>query len=128
VFVGIGDPAWDGVAGVSPGTAIGFGGFSAGPDKFIIDVVALSDPLLARLPAIRPATYEDWKSGHFHRAVPKGYVESVIHRGNLIEDREVRQYYTALQTVTRGPIWSVRRFKEIAMINLGMYDDLLIKN
>jgi arabinofuranosyltransferase len=127
VFVGAGDPVWDGVPGVSPGTAIGFAGFAAGPDKFIIDVVALSDPLLARLPATRPATYEDWKSGHFYRTVPNGYVESVTRRVNVIEHPGIREYYDALITITRGPIWSTQRLRTIVEMNLGMYDHLLPK-
>jgi arabinofuranosyltransferase len=111
--------------GVYGGEPIGFAGFAAGPDKFIIDLVALSDPLLARLPATRPQAYESWKSGHFHRTIPEGYVESVTHHGNLIEDPGIRQYYNVLLTVTRGPIWSRRRFREIMRINLGYYDHLL---
>jgi arabinofuranosyltransferase len=125
VFVGAGDPVWDGVPGVAPGTAIGFAGFAAGPEKFIIDVVALSDPLLARLPATRPETYDDWKSGHFYRTVPKGYVESVTHRVNLIEHPGIRQYYDALIAITRGPIWSMQRLRTIVEMNLGLYDHLL---
>jgi arabinofuranosyltransferase len=125
VFVGAGDPVWDRVPGVSPGTAIGFAGFAAGPEKFIIDVVALSDPLLARLPAIRPESYEDWKSGHFYRAVPKGYVESVMHKGNLIEHPGIREYYGVLLSITRGPIWSATRLRAIVEMNLGFYDHLL---
>jgi arabinofuranosyltransferase len=125
VFVGAGDPNWDGVPGVVPGSAVGFAGFAAGPDKFIIDVVALGDPLLARLPAIRPATYADWKSGHFYRQLPAGYVESVINRGNMIEDRDLHEFYNVIRTITRGPIWSTRRLIAIALVNVGAYDHLL---
>lgn len=45
----------------------------------------------------------------------------------MIEDRGIREYYTIILRITRGPIWSVRRFKEIAGINLGLYDHLLPK-
>jgi arabinofuranosyltransferase len=119
VFVGVTDPTFN---GVSFGEAVGYAGFAAGPEKFIIDVVGLSDPLLARLPADRPDSYEGWKSGHFRRTVPEGYVASVAYNGNLIEDPKVRRLYGAIRTITRGPIWSTRRFTEIAKINLGMYE------
>jgi arabinofuranosyltransferase len=61
-----------------------------------------------------------WKSGHFHRKIPVGYVESVTYNGNLIEDPSVRGLYSVVRTVTRGPIWSMRRFKAIARLNLGL--------
>lgn len=125
VFVGAGDPNWDRAPGVLPGSAVGFAGFAAGPDKFIIDVVALGDPLLARLPAKRPDKYEDWKSGHFYRDVPKGYVESVINRGNMIADPDLHEFYNLIRTITRGPIWSTRRLLAIAQVNVGAYDHLL---
>ncbi len=119
VFVGIAEPAFN---GVSFGEAVGYAGFAAGPEKFIIDVVGLSDPLLARLPADRPISYEGWKSGHFRRTVPKGYVDSVAFNGNMIEDPELRRLYGSIRTITRGRIWSIERFIEIARINLGMYE------
>ena len=50
------------VGGALKGDAIGYFGFAAGPRKFIVDRVGLSDPLLARLLAIPPASYEEWKS------------------------------------------------------------------
>ncbi|MXZ71436.1 MAG: hypothetical protein F4Z04_08015 [Acidobacteria bacterium] len=50
--------------------AIGMRGYVAGPDKIIVDVFALSDPLLARLPA-RPGS----RIGHFTRPRPAGYLE-----------------------------------------------------
>jgi arabinofuranosyltransferase len=108
--------------GIFGGEPIGYAGFAAGPDKFIIDILGLSDPLLARLPAVRPPEYSLWKSGHFHRAIPAGYVESVTYHGNIIEDPDLREYYAAIRTVTRAPIWSTHRFREIVRLNLGYYN------
>jgi arabinofuranosyltransferase len=119
VFIGVADPSF---YGVSFGEATGYAGFAAGPDKFIIDVVGLNDPLLARLPSKVPSSYEDWKSGHFHRDVPDGYVESVSFNGNLLEDLETRTLYGAIRTITRGRIWSWQRLAEIVRVNLGAYD------
>ena len=108
--------------GIFGGEPIGYAGFAAGPDKFIIDILGLSDPLLARLPAVRPPDYHQWKSGHFHRDVPPGYVASVTYNGDIIEDPEIRAYYAAIRTVTRAPVWSRHRFRQIARLNLGYYD------
>ena len=44
---------------------IGFLGFYAGPDVWIVDNFALTDPLLARLP---PPPDPYWRTGHFWRA------------------------------------------------------------
>ncbi len=50
--------------------SIGFFGFFAGPQAHIVDKMALSDPLLARLPARRTP---DLCIGHFERIIPEGY-------------------------------------------------------
>ena len=60
-----------GVVVVSRDT-IGFFGYGAGPSVHVVDVFALSDPLLARLPARRP-----WRIGHFHREPPAGYLDAL---------------------------------------------------
>jgi len=119
VFVGVAAPQF---YGETFGEATGYAGFAAGPDKFIIDVVGLNDPLLARLPSKVPQSYDGWKSGHFHREVPDGYVESVKFNANMIEDPKIQNLYGAIRTITRGRIWSWRRFAEIVRMNLGVYD------
>ena len=50
--------------------AVGLFGYHAGPGIHIADPMALTDPLLARLPADKP-----WRIGHFRRTLPLGYVE-----------------------------------------------------
>lgn len=104
--------------GGAPGSeAIGYFGFAAGPGVFIVDRLGLSDPLLARLPSIRPATPTAWKSGHFQREIPVGYLESVTADANLVNDREVSQLYARLRIVTRGPLLSLGRFRQILWLN-----------
>jgi arabinofuranosyltransferase len=61
-----------GVPQVSASDAVGLLGFYAGPGTHLIDPMALTDPLLARLPAEVP-----WRIGHFRRPVPAGYTETV---------------------------------------------------
>lgn len=112
------------VGGALGGEAIGYAGFAAGPHDYFIDVVGLSDPLLSRLPAQLPARYEDWKSGHFHREVPTGYVESLIYNENRIDDPFTFIYYDAVRQITRGPLWSRERWWAIWQMNTGNYEYL----
>ncbi len=107
------------------GEAIGYTGFAAGPELYIIDPVGLGDPLLARLPAVRPTDMHRWKSGHFDRAIPRGYVKSIATGGNMIQDADLRQYYEAIRSMTRGDLFSWDRLQVIWNMNLGRYDHLI---
>lgn len=115
------------VGGAYGGEPIGLVGFAAGPGVHIIDKVGLGDPLLARLPAQVPARREDWKSGHFHRTIPDGYVESIESETNEIREPHVREYYEILRAITRGPVFDTQRFRLIANMNLGRYDYLIVE-
>jgi arabinofuranosyltransferase len=99
---------------------IGMSGFYGGPDVHILDVVALSDPLLARLPA-----KSDSRVGHFERRLPAGYKESLLSRELQIEDPDLNRYCAVLWSVTRGPVWSGARLVESLRLNLGVYNPLL---
>lgn len=101
--------------------SIGIYGYYAGTEVYIMDKVCLSDPLRARLPAVRP-----WRIGHFRRYYPLGY-EETIRSGfvNQIQEPHLREYYDRLLLVTRGDLFSWERVKTIAQFNLGLYDDLL---
>jgi arabinofuranosyltransferase len=57
---------------VTVSDAVGLLGFYAGPGAHVIDPMALTDPLLAGLPADIP-----WRIGHFRRTLPAGYTETV---------------------------------------------------
>jgi arabinofuranosyltransferase len=98
--------------------SIGWYGLAAGPDKYLIDRNALSEPLLARLP-VSPRLYFEFYSGHFFRDIPDGYVETVATRQNRIVDPAVHAYYDRLQTLLQGPLFSSARFKNIWYLNLG---------
>jgi arabinofuranosyltransferase len=100
--------------------AVGLVGYYGGPRVHVVDPPALGDPLLARLPATLP-----WFVGHYDRRLPPGYLETLETGRNVIEDPNVRAYYEDLRLVTRGPIWSVARFRAIARLNLGRDEALL---
>ncbi|HOV33381.1 MAG TPA: hypothetical protein PLX23_08470 [Candidatus Hydrogenedens sp.] len=104
---------------------IGFRGFFAGPKVYLIDYWALADPLLARIP---PLYKPKWMIGHFWRHVPEGYVESFVSDSNKIKDPNLAEFYEHLKTITRGPIWSFGRWKEIIKMNLGIYNHLIDKD
>jgi len=105
---------------VSVQGSTGFFGFNAGPEKYVLDRNALSDPLLARLP-VSEALYFEFYAGHFFRDIPAGYVESCREGKNLIEDPLIHDYYDKLLNITRGPIFSVARARDIWELNFGRY-------
>ncbi len=94
--------------------AIGMLGYLAGPEVHFVDVMALSDPLLARLPAERP-----WRVGHYRRAVPKGYLETLSEGANRIENPGTAALWDDLALVTRGPLFSRERWRAILALNFG---------
>jgi arabinofuranosyltransferase len=94
----------------------GFYGFYAGPAVHIVDYYGLGDPLIARLPIYDPVK---WQVGHYARSIPKGYIESLQSGTNMIENSKVRQLYDSATILTKDPIWSVRRFREIWKANTG---------
>lgn len=91
---------------------IGFTGFFAGPHVHIVDVYALTDPLLARLPSL-PGS----RTGHYRRDIPAGYLESIATGTNRIADADLAGYYDNLRLALSGPLWSGRRM--MAAVNLA---------
>lgn len=105
-------------------TGVGFFGYFAGPGLFILDLYALNDPLLARLPISKSLK---WRIGHFSRVVPHGYVATLYTGKNRIVDTNLREFYDRLALVVRGRIFSAKRLKEIVRFNLKLNDRLINK-
>jgi len=105
-----------------PHVAVGMVGFYAGPQTFILDVYAITDPLLARLPVDK---HINTRVGHFGRFVPVGYETTVTSGQNNIRDPYLAQYYEKLSLLTRGSIFNLTRLGEIIKFNLGWYDYLV---
>ncbi len=103
------------------GGMVGILGYYSGPQAHILDGYALSDPLLARL----PERGIKWRVGHFVREVPIGYMLSLLHRNNMIEDKRLAEFYDAVRVVTRDPVFERRRAGVIWKMNTGGYDALL---
>jgi arabinofuranosyltransferase len=115
------------VGGCGGGDPIGFFAFAAGPDKWIVDPLGLSDPLLARLQPCVDFSDEQWRPGHFKRELPDGYVASILAGRNEIQDPDVRRYYEVLREIVSGQLWSVERMWHIVRMNAGRYDGLVEK-
>lgn len=101
---------------------VGYFGFFAGPAVHVIDYFALTDPLLARLPAKADPF---WRTGHNGREVPEGYADTVESGQCELEDKNLCEYYAKLRTVTAGDLWSWDRLMTIIGLNLGSYDHLI---
>jgi len=101
---------------------IGLYGFAAGPKLHVIDPIALTDPLLARL----PVRYDpNWRVGHYIRSLPPGYVESAVADQCVMPDKPLCEYYDKLRLVTAGDLWSWQRIKTLVAMNFGAYEYLL---
>ena len=106
---------------------VGMYGFYAGPEVHVVDWHGLTDPLLARLPAIVTGPFvndepTNWRPGHGWRPIPEGYLESLRHGENRIEDPELARYYEAIRRVTRGELWDPERLVTALELNLGRLD------
>ena len=100
------------------GGGLGRRGLSA-PLTHLIDPLALTDPLLARLPALYTP---HWRIGHLERLIPYGYEESVEQATNLIVDPVVKALYADLHVITRAPqLWSRARWAAIWRVNTGVH-------
>ncbi|MEM7538399.1 MAG: hypothetical protein AAF639_39895 [Chloroflexota bacterium] len=97
-------------------------GYFAGPDLYVFDDLVLSDPLRARIPAIRDI---NWRVGHYTRVTPEGYLETIETGENQLKDKRLAQYYEHLSLIIHDELWSIDRWKAIMRMNLGHYDHLI---
>ena len=102
--------------------AIGIQGFYAGYTKHIIDLWALTEPLLAHIP---PVINPNWRPGHMLRVIPEGYMETLRSGTNQITDPGLARYYNALHLITSGNLFNLHRFSAILRMNLGLYNSLI---
>jgi arabinofuranosyltransferase len=93
---------------------LGFKSLQAGPSVHFIDSCALTDPLLSRLPTFSSKQ----RVGHFSRALPAGYVDSIVSDENLVKDDKTRDIYDSIRLVTRGELNNINRLRQIGSLNL----------
>jgi arabinofuranosyltransferase len=89
--------------------AIGVLGFYAGPAVHIIDPYALTDPFLARL----PASCQPCRPGHYRRAYPIGFTDSVVREENLLPDPVLRSLWEDVRLISMGELTTPARWSAI---------------
>jgi len=104
---------------------IGYFGYFAGPDVYVVDRLSLSDAFSARIP-FRP-TNGRWRIGHFQRKLPDGYGPIARTGEGSLGDPDVDAACQAVNRVTRGPLWTSERWRAIWDLNTGAYDDAFAK-
>lgn len=101
--------------------SVGFYGYFAGPQVYVVDLLGLGNPLLARLPPADPG----WRIGHFGRLMPDGYRETLETGENRIVDPNLAIYYDKLALVIRDDLFDSERLREVWKLNVGAYDSYL---
>lgn len=95
---------------------IGFLGYYEEPSTYILDKLALADPLLSRISTINNNICP--RPGHIERPIPKGYIETLLTGENYIEDKRIGSYNELLRSVIKDKLFSIDRIKNIIKINL----------
>lgn len=103
--------------------SIGFDAFYADRNTYIIDEMALADPLLSKLPFWRKRYY--WRTGHLRRYIPHGYYQTKINDENRIVDENLAEFYNKIKIITQGEIFSKDRLETIWKMNTGQYNHLI---
>lgn len=112
--------AQDGILSVEDSS--GLTGYYAGPDVYIVHSFALTDGLLGRVP---PIYDPNWRSGHFRRLVPPGYLEVEAGLQDHLDDAELDAYYQKIRLVTHGPLFTRDRWQAIWELNTRSFSDQL---
>ena len=59
------------------------------------------------------------------RALPEGYRETIQTGENVIENKDLAEYYDVIHLITRGDLFDKDRIRAIIDWNLGKYDYLI---
>ena len=98
----------------------GFYGYFVGHECYVLDELALCDPLLSKLPSEK-----SWRIGHFKRQIPVGYEETLKSGINKIENPNLAKYFDKISLITRGSLSSLNRLETIWKINTGQFNYLI---
>lgn len=101
---------------------LGIIGQAAGRHQHLVDLNALSDPLLARVPALRTMVL---RPGHYQRHLPAGLMDSIATGKNHFQDPDLGRYWRRLMMVVRAPLFSPERWRVMINLWLGRYDHLV---
>ncbi len=99
---------------------VGAAAYLAGPGVHVIDVLALTDPFLARLPSRWPA-----RVGHYERPIPDGYLQSLRSGEQQLADPQLARLWDEVRLVTRGPVLQPERLAAVVRANTGQWQALV---
>ena len=105
-----------------PQGANGFTGYYAGPDVYFAHGLAITDGFLARVP---PIYNPNWRSGHFMRTIPAGYLELEAGNQPHLDDLLLDAYYQKIRLATQGPLFSAERWQALWELNTRDFEDWL---
>ena len=92
-----------------------------GPRDYLIDECGLTDPLLARMPAVH---FKAWRTGHHHRWTPTDWGNLLTGEADTLADPELAGLAADILLATRGDIFRAERFAAIWRLNTGHHDNL----
>ncbi|MGC2049279.1 MAG: hypothetical protein WA635_11815 [Gallionella sp.] len=95
---------------------MGMIGYYSGPYVHNIDILALTDAFLARLPAIPGG-----RIGHYQRVLPSGYAKTVLYSVPTTQVEGLRPLLNDVTLATRSPLLSEGRWDAIWRLNSGHY-------
>lgn len=99
-------------------TTVGVG-YWLGDLVHVVDPM-LCDPLLMRLPMQDPT---GWRIGHFLRAIPAGYLETLATGRPRLRHPGLARYHDALRTVIAAPVFGAERWSTMVRFWSGAFDD-----
>jgi arabinofuranosyltransferase len=109
-------------AAVRVARQIGFLGYHAGPEVYVVDVHALSDPFLARMP---PQRNVNFYPGHFYRYADEEYLASLRDGTSRFADHRLTAIFDRVRNVARGPIFGGERWRDLIWLQLhDVHDEI----
>ncbi|HQQ62903.1 MAG TPA: hypothetical protein PLF22_04940 [Pseudomonadales bacterium] len=111
---------------VTAAYTVGFRGFCLGNQDIVVDMLGITDPLLARMP--RNPQQQNWRPGHFMRLLPAGYCSSIKQGNNLVADEDTADFYEKIRLITQSEsLFSGKRLLAIWQMNTGQYSDQITR-
>jgi arabinofuranosyltransferase len=98
---------------------VGMPGYYAGPAVHVLDVMALTDAFLARLPALPGA-----RIGHYTRRLPPGYASTLLSDAPTTDVESLNPLLKDVLLATRAPLFAEGRTEAIWRLLSGEYSGL----
>lgn len=94
--------------------ASGIPAYYAGPKVHIVQALALTDVFLSHIP---PRYNPNWRSAHFQRIVPEGYLDVLGGATSHLGDSQLDPLLQRVLLVTQGPLLTIDRAEAIWQLN-----------